>query len=386
MTRKAQSPSRSAVRENHLEDRQNRLRARAVELAQDLARDTTVQLVWLTGSVAKGNVDEASDLDLHVFATDPLRDRAAWRFLDRSAPENLHVFQSAVIDDGAARQSAPGALAEWMHRTGIADALTGASCLYEAQGAGSLKAALDHIVALRGTAAHQRALAIQFAEACRDLALKAQAAMADGATLDAHQTLRRASQELLVGHLIARGWVLRGSKKRPEIATAFGLDEEESGLMTLFYEVNGLSDLSPAAAAAICRERLEFRAVLSRVLRRAAYEPPTEAQLRLIQDYEAHNAGAADYYAPLVRDGIYKGPVNHIRSFSGFGHLPALVLQFIGAATPHPVTAWSSWGADHAAAALAQWESVSALSQRAQLVSGFGRRLVAAADLSSSVF
>jgi hypothetical protein len=357
-----------------------------LELAQDLASDATVQLVWLTGSVAKGNVDEASDLDLHVFATGPLRERrAAWRFSDRSAPENLHVFRTEVIDEGAARQRSPAALAEWMHHTGIADALTGAKCLYEAHGAGSLKATLDRIITLRGTATHQRSLALRFAEVCRDLAQKADAAIANGAVLDAHQTLRRASQELLVGHLIARGWVLRGSKKRPEIAEAFGFNKEESALMSLFYEVNGLTGLSPAAAAAICRERLEFRAALSRALRRTADEPPTDAQLLIIQDYEGHNAGAADYYAPLLRDGIYRGPVNHIRSFSGFSHLPALILKLIGVETPHPATVWSTWGADHASAVLAQWESVSALCQRAQVVSGFGQRLLAAADLSLRV-
>ena len=43
----------------------------------------------------------------------------------------------------------------------------------------------------------------------------------------------------------------------------------------------------------------------------------------------------------LLAAGIYRGPVNHIRSFSGFPRLPSLVMETLAKSWPHPIVGWS---------------------------------------------
>jgi hypothetical protein len=329
--------------ERHLAARQAELFGRAEALAEHLARSPAVASVWLTGSVAKGHVDGASDLDLHVFTEGALEPNAAWRFAPGSAAENLHVFPAAKVREGAALLQHPPALAHWMASAGLADALTGARQLYIAAGAQPLASAIGTLVAARNRPDVQAELAGAFVDHGHRFLEQGRAAIAHDATLDAHQHLRTASQEVLVALLISRGWILRGSKKRLEIAQSYGVDVEATDTFDLFERINGLNGLTPSHAASICETRQNLRAVLALGLRDELAARGCEAEVvaTRIAPYEAHNAGASNYYQPLLGAGIYRGPVNHIRAFSGFSRLPRLVMQTLGEASRYPITAWS---------------------------------------------
>lgn len=358
-----------AAGETHSIDRQQMLRSRAEELAGELAARPEVQLVWLTGSVAKGLVDAASDVDLHVFSTAPL-DLSPWRFAEQSAPENIHQFPVEALRDGVAKLGDVQALGQWMAKSCLADALHGAVCLFRKPEARPLEDEVEALLDARRSDDVRLAVARTFAGYCADIASRARTALANDAPLDAHQTLRRASQELLLSHLIARGWIVRGSKKRPEIATAYGLDQSEPGFMALFEAVNGLGALTDDGAIEVCRQRHGYRDRFARYLRAIMVQDGdlAPAARAVVADYEEHNLGAENYYAPLLAAGIVKGPVNHIRSFSGFMNVPRTALAAAGRQSRFPATAWASTATPRDAEAVADWLRISDLSMPQEAV------------------
>jgi hypothetical protein len=110
-------------------------------------------------------------------------------------------------------------------------------------------------------------LSHSFARECARLSSQVDKALQTDAVPDAHQILRRAAQELLVANLISRGWIIRGSKKRPEIAKAYNLHESAPDFMKLFLDINGLTNLTPDTAASLCAERHELRQSVAENLR-----------------------------------------------------------------------------------------------------------------------
>lgn len=356
--------SRPVAGERHLFNRQTDLRSRAAEIAASLAEDPAIVGVWLTGSVAKGQVDGASDLDLHVFTQGAAASLAAWRFAPGSAAENLHVFPAASIRQGVALLDRPTELGRWMAGAGLADALSGAQQLYQSPQAGPLSSDIETLVAARGRPAVQVRVADAFVGQARRFLGQARGALEDGATPDAQQHLRTAGQELLVAHLIRRGWILRGSKKRPEIARAYGVDADAPEFFRLFESVTGLNGLTPSRAVQICESRQCLRAAVARSLRRrlAAQGLCESAVASRVAPYEAHITGAVDYYRPLLDNGIYCGPVNHIRSFGGVPKLPALIMQTLGKPCAYPITEWSMSTDETDAPDRSLWIEVSALS------------------------
>jgi hypothetical protein len=217
-----------------------------------------------------------------------------------------------------------------------------------------------------------------------DIAGQARNALLQGAPLDAHQTLRRASQELLLSHLISRGWIVRGSKKRPEIATAYGLDQSEGEFMTLFNAVNGLHELTIDGAIEVCRQRQEYRASFADYLRAIVLRDGEFARAAnaAVTDYEEHNLGAENYYAPLLAAGIVRGPVNHIRSFSGFMEVPRTALAAYGRQSAFPATDWTSSAMAHDAEAIAGWMRISDLSASGEAVAG----MISAIERDAAIF
>jgi hypothetical protein len=362
----------AAAGETNLSDRQERLRQRAEQIARELAARPEVQLIWLTGSVAKGLVDAASDIDLHVFTAGNAQDFTPWRFAADSAPENIHQFPIEDLREGVAKIGEPVALGQWMAKTCLADALCGAVCLYRRPDATVTEDDVAALVAARQAAPYRREVARTFAKYCNGIAGKAAAALEARAPLDAHQKLRRASQELLLAYLISRGWIVRGSKKRPEIATAFGLDTSELKLMKLFYTINGLDGLALDGALKLCLQRQAYRARFAEYLRAIMVREGefSVAAATAVADYEAHNLGGVNYYAPLLDAGMVMGPVNHIRSFSGFVNLPRTALMATGRQSPFPATAWTTAATARDAEVVDGWLHISDLSSSGDTVAG----------------
>lgn len=358
-----------AAGETHLVNRQQTLRSRAEQLAGELSKHPDVQLVWLTGSVAKGLVDAASDVDLHVFSTTPL-DLSPWRFAAQSAPENIHQFPLETLRDGISKLGDVQALGQWMAKSCLADALHGAVCLYRRPEARPIEDQVETLLTARRSDDIRLAVARTFAGYCADIADQARTALSSDAPLDAHQMLRRASQELLLSHLISRGWIVRGSKKRPEIANAYGLDQFEAEFMALFLVVNGLDALTNDGAIELCRQRQEYRASFAEYLRAImVHEGEFVGSARAaVADYEEHNLGAENYYAPLLTAGMVKGPVNHIRSFSGFVNVPRAALAASGRRSNFPAAAWTSAATARDSDAVAGWLRISDLSASRELV------------------
>jgi hypothetical protein len=142
--------------------------------------------------------------------------------------------------------------------------------------------------------------------------------------------------------MIKRGWVMRGSKKRIEIAMTFSPDTLVKPILSLAMEIVGLRSLTQLRASQISQTRHEFRNLIQGELtalknRHGQSKEITHSLTKAAEENQRHNSGAFDYYAPLIKEGIFLGPVNHIRALSGFSSVPRALLTCINKSFIWPV-------------------------------------------------
>jgi hypothetical protein len=146
----------------------------------------------------------------------------------------------------------------------------------------------------------------------------------------------------LLACLVRLGWILRGSKNRPEVASQFADDPEVREALHILEETMGLVELNAAAVVELCRRRLQFRTDLvheleGRVAAAAAAGTMDNLIEREYYKQREHNRLAFDYYQPAVDDGLTKGVVNHIRALSGFASTPVRMAQCLGLDLRFPI-------------------------------------------------
>jgi hypothetical protein len=328
--------------ERHSSARQQTLRARALETARVLAADPGILAVLLSGSTARGPVGPASDLDMHIVAAAAWTGRVPpWRFGDDGIIENIHVVPEGTLRAGLSSLGDAAHMAHWFHTTSLGDELHDSETLYLRDRDDTVLTRLPALLAQRRDpeiVAHLVTLHAQAALAA--IARSASVARA-GAARHAHHMLREAAQSLLVSTLVRVGWIVRGSKKRIEIADAYATDPLVKDVRDLVTDVVAVEHLTPAEARSLCERRLLLRQTAADALARfETTRTPTGAELDEIAAYRTHNSGATDYYQPLLDEGFFRGPINHIRALSGFSRVPALILR---AADPDAVTSIDSF-------------------------------------------
>jgi hypothetical protein len=327
--------------------RQQALRARAENLAAEWSEYDSVLAVLLTGSVARGPVGPSSDLDLHIISAEPLSvNIPPWRFGAEDVIENVHVVFLKELNQGFINIANTPLLADWFYRTALGDELQGCITLFTKKGCAWIEHRLRLLIARRLEGDVVKALAARHADAAKQLAMCAEQNLSAGSTLDGHQNLRFASQNLLMAALIRCGWTIRGSKKRPEISHVYCDNPSVSKTLEILEEIVGIADLTMVEASRICIARHECRPLQLQELHRlyANHRSNHLIRHRLLKEIELqtiHNASAVDYYSPLVAEGFIKGPVNHIRSLSGFPHLPSRLLLCLGLDSRIQIKTWS---------------------------------------------
>jgi len=327
-------------------ERQRRLRMHAETLAARLSEQEAVLAVWLSGSVARGPVGPASDLDLHVVALGKLDNEVPpWRFGPEGVIENVHVVLREDLEEGLHRLADPTALAEWLHRTALGDELQGSECLFNRKDWSWIEDGVGDLLTRRLHAEVVAALAAQHAATAEQWAIRAEQDLSAGSAYDGHQKLRYATQSLLVAALIRCDWTIRGSKKRPEIARAYADDPTVGRTLALLDDVVGIAEITGSHARRICAARLELRNLLLEELRRLCAANTDQERIRLrlgkeIEFQKRHNAFAVDYYAPLLDGGFFKGPVNHIRALSGFARVPERLCHCLDWDLVAPIGQW----------------------------------------------
>lgn len=337
---------RLAPSEVHNPTRQRVLVDRAMYEAERLATDDAVLAVWLTGSVARGPVDSGSDLDLHV-----VLDRGTrrvfppWRFQDGGVVLNVHTVPIQVLERGLSARQKPAVLARWMYATALGDELQGARNLFcrsehawivdASQGLAASR--LSAPIVVRIASLHEGAARLGAVGAARDVA--------SGLVREAHHSLRVAAQYALVGSLIRCGWTIRGSKKRPEIASAYSDETRVAKALVLLEGIVGLAGVTERAAQRLCEQRLSVRRLVVEELAEVALDstqrrPVLGRVRRELRFQERHNEGAIDYYRPLIDAGFLRGPVNHMRALSGFATLPARRAKYLCHVGRGVITSW----------------------------------------------
>jgi predicted nucleotidyltransferase len=86
------------------EERARRLRARAVEVAEVLAREFGATRVWLFGSLGRAWFREQSDLDLAVEGVAPARLGAAWDRATEICSDRVDLVALEEADESLVRR------------------------------------------------------------------------------------------------------------------------------------------------------------------------------------------------------------------------------------------------------------------------------------------
>jgi len=319
-------------KETHNTCRQQMMRKRATETARRLQCQPGVLGVLLSGSAARGPVGEASDLDLHIIVSNSFPFAIPeWTFHEDGTIENLHTVSEDALLRGWRVRNNSNYLAAWFYATKLGDELHGHIPLWW-DTATHWQRDLSELISHREERGVAQRVAQCYLAAARSYLSQGRAVYDQGAFYDSHQRLRMAFQLALIAALIARGWFVRGSKKRIEIAQTFLPSFILEPLMEVGFNAVGLTGLTPDQAAVICDVRFQFRTILLDELHRLkelfANDAHIAGQLEaVIKNQEEHNALAYDYYSPLIKQGMILGPINHIRCLSGLPHIPQTIIS-----------------------------------------------------------
>jgi len=325
------------------------MRDRASETARAFSGQAGIIGVALSGSTARGPVGASSDLDLHVVVADDFAGSLPeWTFHGEGIIENLHTVREGELARGWRACGELASLAAWFYETRLGDELHQSVSLWWSP-ATQWRERLPELVALRQDPDVAQRVALRYAESARGHISRARSACREGAPLDGYHHLRLAFQAALIAAMIQRGWTIRGSKKRIEIAQAFLPDPAIERLLAIGLDIVGLSGTTSSEATALCEARLRYRATLLGELRelgvRHAHNGSIARKLgQVIGSQETHDAMAYDYYSPLVAQGIVLGPVNHIRCVSGLTRVPQMLVSCLYGEQPWSITGFVESG------------------------------------------
>lgn len=321
-----------AARETHDPRRQQTMLEKAEKTANTLRNQPGVLGVVLSGSAARGPVNKASDLDLHmIVSSDFSRILPEWTFHKDDTIENLHTIKESLLLSGWRVCNNVASLAAWFYETKLGDELHGFIPLWW-HSATRWQRDLSVLISHRQDQDVAQIVAQRYVAAAQAHIRQGRNACDGNASYDCHQHLRVAFQAALIAALVARGWITRGSKKRIEIAQAFLPDPLIESLLDAGFDVIGLNGMTSNQAGRVCKARLHYRTVLLSELHRLKLlytdDKHTANKLAVIIDNQkAHNAMAYDYYSPLIGQNIILGPINHIRCLSGLPHIPQLLVS-----------------------------------------------------------
>lgn len=327
---------RNALGEVHLADRQILLRQRGERLAREIVTSAQPALVLLAGSVARGPVDLGSDIDIYVIGESAaVRSLPPWRFTADGVIENIHVIRQGEIEKADRILRDLDAISEWYCTTSLGDELYGSEVLHCEADVVDLVSSLQRVLARRLDAEVVARLASKHALTAWGLAASSEACVERGEPLESQRLVRAAAQRLLICTLVRVGWIVRGSKKRPEIAQAYSNDRGVREALALLCDIMGLSGLTASKAETLCRRRLLLRGLTIAELEHlcdnmAVGGGGTRRLIAELSRQRQHNIGAIDYYRPLVDSGYHGGVINHIRALSGFKDLPRLFMSALG--------------------------------------------------------
>jgi predicted nucleotidyltransferase len=345
------------------------LEARARDLARTLAVDPSTVAVLLIGSVARGDAKQGSDLDLLLVRDGDAGVPETWRFAANEVMENVHELHL----DALPSDLSDSALVDWYAHHVVADHLQGCRVLYVDSHRADRLTQLWTVVRRRVEPGMQAGVARVYAAHAASLAHAATVALPH-APLDAHQTLRVASQRLLEASLIRLGWTIRGSKRRPEIAERFRADATAAHALDLLGRVVGLCDVTPDAARQLASSRIRIRKLLVEELRRLSRDNPRAVPVA--ESVARHNSAATDYHGALIAAGFHRGAINHIRALAGFHTIPAMVLNAIGASAQTVDAFMQHEGIDRAVRRM--WMEIAQLDGRS--LDSWSPRLISIAD------
>lgn len=340
---------RLAEKETNDLARQNELRNRALRITSELSEYNGVATVMLSGSVARGPVGPSSDLDLHVIASANLEmELPEWSFGDDGTVVNIHTIPENRLEHAWNWFDQSLELAHWFFQTSLGDELNGCEVLFE-DPSSEWSVRLPKLLARRIDPDVAAYVASLHADKTCKILLRAAGALEEGAVPDSQQEIRWAVQSALVALLISRGWVIRGSKKRIEIAQSFLPDPTIERIIEVALNVISLQNMSAEKVLGICDARLSYRSTVREelVMMKAQHSGDNEISQRLaraLQDHEQHNLRAFDYYGPMIREGLILGPINHIRALSSFSRIPNMFCSLLGGTLPWPIRSFLGSG------------------------------------------
>ncbi len=317
--------ARRAMPERHDARREKALRRHAKTFATHLASEQGTVAVILGGSVICGPVDAGTDVDLWLITSgSSARNDSDWDVQRDGIIVDIHRFALSELNITRKHLHDVQGIAYLLRSSWIGDQLNHYEFLALRQ-TGSWQESLATLLACRWHPTVLRELACRLlGEASVQLSTVDSALHLD-AVADAQQSVRAAGQLILLAILVRRGAVIRGAKKRIEIAEAYLPDQNLAATLELLSECVGLTRVTAEDAQQLTADRLRWRGLL--------LAEPILLKSVVLSTLRARQQNAVDYYAPLIRAGFHRGVINHMRAISGLATDAALVSQTLAHGT-----------------------------------------------------
>lgn len=295
---------------NYSDKRNQFMLKKALFIGERLTSDHVVSNLAISGSIAKKNTWSGSDIDF--VAIKPNSEITEEFLFKDNGIENIYYISETYASQ-LLKINDLIKLAGYLYKKNIGEYLW--NSIPVKKGNDLLNQIVKYVTHVRHTKEYIKALQSIYFNEFQNESVIVRNSLDNSSKYLAVVALRKALFNLTMKFLIGKGWVVQGSKKRPEQLINFCKSNTEKEFYNLFLEINSLSDVSLIDILKITNIRHRLRLKYYNLLVLMYNKNPKNEFLKKEID---HNRSAKNYYLENLRNGFELGALYHLRNLSSF--------------------------------------------------------------------
>lgn len=284
----------------------------AVKCGMKLIENKCVRNLAITGSIAKNNSWLGSDLD-YIGISEACIEAEEFCF-KKNVIENIHYISTSYAFDILNTKDIIE-LTALLHKDCVGDYFYNSIPLIKNND--TLNQVIDFINHFRISDAYLKQIDATYDELYNKYINKAIYEHKSKLPYEAALSLRKAVDFYSIKLMISKGWIIQGSKKRPEQLKRYCITNLEKDFYHFYININSLNNKKLCCIYDITDRRQKLRLKYQSILKRNYQHDNSNEYVR---QQIKHNSYSYNYYIESIMNGYELGALYHIRNISGFQH------------------------------------------------------------------